>query len=648
MTTNSFYGIQDLVSTYIDSNNVCVTEVISNSINFGDENTVRNENSDLLIESENSIKLYASDIAIGSRTGTIYLDGVTRISKLVDSSGTTGTNGQVLTAYNGGTLWASVTGSAQRFSGPTGSLLYYDGLNIVGLTASQGSYLISDGIRWTTENKRIAIGQETIADEGGIAIGIKSFAGFTGSNIAIGSNSAATDGIAIGDGAKSYGGSISVGKAASSVPSSGLNTISIGNYSREYGESKDNSIAIGTYAGSYGMGKNSIALGNFASFQSAHDNVIIIDGSGSGLNSLTGSSLYISPIRKSQNISNLSPLYYNSDSSEVVHGSSISYTTTVAVGVGTSIVTLDDITWNINNLSIFTGFGVAWNGSLFVAVGQPYVAGANQPAIATSPDGINWTPIPTPYIFGRGIAYNGSLFVAVSSAGSSIITSPDGINWSIPISPLSSGFGVVWSGSHWVVVGQDTSGNNVATSPDGINWTAGTLSVLAVGYGIAWNGSLFVAVGQQIGSVSPAIVTSPDGLTWTDRSSSLSSGRGIAWNGSLWIAVGYGKLGGSSIVTSPDGINWTNSANDPFPNVNNTFPQGAGMSVVWTGSRWLVVSGASQVATSLDGSAWTVSGDYPAMFALATTNVWKKKPLTLQQRLDKIDYGLFLLNKGLV
>jgi len=53
---------------------------------------------------------------------------------------------------------------------------------------------------------------------------------------------------------------------------------------------------------------------------------------------------------------------------------------------------------------------------------------------------------------------------------------------------------------------------------------------------------------------SGTILTSPDGITWTARSSgTLNNLNGVAYGNSIYVAVGYS----GAILTSPDGITWT-------------------------------------------------------------------------------------------
>ena len=74
------------------------------------------------------------------------------------------------------------------------------------------------------------------------------------------------------------------------------------------------------------------------------------------------------------------------------------------------------------------------------------------------------------------VAWNGSLYVAVGVAGR-IITSPDGIDWKLRQSGTTANLlAVMWDGVEWVVVGTvpvapDTTGSVNLISPDGVVWT---------------------------------------------------------------------------------------------------------------------------------------------------------------------------------
>jgi hypothetical protein len=85
-----------------------------------------------------------------------------------------------------------------------------------------------------------------------------------------------------------------------------------------------------------------------------------------------------------------------------------------------------------------------------------------------------------------GVAWNGSLWVAVGQGTNTITYSYDGINWIAATNATSSagvfmvggaGRCITWNGSLWIAAGSDSSGSAFATSSDGIVWkrTPGTI-----------------------------------------------------------------------------------------------------------------------------------------------------------------------------
>ena len=281
----------------------------------------------------------------------------------------------------------------------------------------------------------------------------------------------------------------------------------------------------------------------------------------------------------------------------------------VAVGQGTNSIaySTDGISWTgaVNSTLIFSGlgFGIGWNGTRWVAVGT----GTN--CIAYSPNGINWTPvINSTNIFsiaGLGVVGNGTTWVAVGLGTNSIAYSSDGITWAPSINSTTifsdQGKGVAWNGIRFVAVGKGI--NTIAHSTDGITWTAVTNNTNIFsneGNGIAWNGSRFVAVGAGINSIA----YSSDGITWNGviNSTTLFStaGSNVAWNGSQWVAVGSGT---NSIAYSSDGINWTRVVN------NTSIFSSIGRSVAWNGTRWVALGiGTNTIAYSESIAQWSQLG----------------------------------------
>jgi hypothetical protein len=261
----------------------------------------------------------------------------------------------------------------------------------------------------------------------------------------------------------------------------------------------------------------------------------------------------------------------------------------------------DGITWtNSSGLGFESqGFGIAWNGRMWVAVGSDLFSNPN--TIQYSFDGITWVASSSGGFNGaggggKGVAWNGRMWVAVgvgATAAATIQYSYDGINWSNSTSGGFSGgagFSVAWNGRMWVAVGLTaTDSQTIQYSYDGMNWSFSSgPGFTTQGYGVAWNGRMWVAVGDDT-TLSRTIQYSYDGITWFASSSGsfANNGFGVAWNGTLWVAVGSGGSAANNIKYSYDGINWTASSSGGFT--------GSGRGVAWNGTLW--------VATGVDGTA---------------------------------------------
>jgi hypothetical protein len=141
-------------------------------------------------------------------------------------------------------------------------------------------------------------------------------------------------------------------------------------------------------------------------------------------------------------------------------------------------------TWNTSYGSPFgsgdVGYGVAYNGSLWVAVGY---YDTTPSTIRYSPDGRTWYDASGTLFTneGRDVAYN-TRWIAVGSTTNNILYSPDGINWS-----TDSDFGVTVNGIASIapppsrpptsVSFTDTSGNSFTTT-DVSGWTTTALLAL--------------------------------------------------------------------------------------------------------------------------------------------------------------------------
>ena len=109
--------------------------------------------------------------------------------------------------------------------------------------------------------------------------------------------------------------------------------------------------------------------------------------------------------------------------------------------------------------------------------------------------------------------------------------------------------------------------------------------------GIAYGNGLFVAVG-----IYGTIITSPDGITWTERTSGTSNHlSSVVYGNGLFVAVGGERLN-ESILTSSDGITWTERG----AGLTNK-----GLNSVTYGNGLFVIAGGLALLTSSDGITWT-------------------------------------------
>lgn len=200
--------------------------------------------------------------------------------------------------------------------------------------------------------------------------------------------------------------------------------------------------------------------------------------------------------------------------------------------------------------------------------------------IMTSPDGLNWTfrtlaPMTTGAIVGIAWAPALGIFAAcggnVGASGANsdqVWTSPDGINWTargLPAGHDHSASNIVWSpglGLFVLTGGQDTSsgifGKMIHTSPDGITWTLRTTPFDAtdrICEQICWSParSLFLAAFSARPGHSTGILTSPDGITWTEQTTPLDVDE-VFFYGATWNAT-LGKF-----VVALDGFGFQESA----------------------------------------------------------------------------------------
>ncbi len=252
------------------------------------------------------------------------------------------------------------------------------------------------------------------------------------------------------------------------------------------------------------------------------------------------------------------------------------------------------------------------------------VAVASKGRVFASSDSVAWREVASVGAPGA-VAHGESLWVATT--GSKLSISADGSTWQTKETTASLR-AVATDGRAWVGVGY---GGAIVTSPDGLSWTSAAADTSwdlgAVGFG----GGRWVAVGQTSGTDARGIiVSSDDGTSWTlsykydgprDAGGSLPTFSSLAWNGTGWITVSAHtvKKGDAADwdtvglnLTSPDGRTWTATDGlDWFASA-----------VAAHDGRFLAAFGYGGNRTSSDGLHWTVVSQFNLPFGGPRGLIW--------------------------
>ncbi len=203
------------------------------------------------------------------------------------------------------------------------------------------------------------------------------------------------------------------------------------------------------------------------------------------------------------------------------------------------VVSEDRQNWRVDPLKpVFNT--VASNSSVFV--------GAGYESIYASSDGESWTKVFDPESEIFAVAWNGAVFMAVGENGL-FYRSSNGQDWvSSSISSEARLFGLAWSGSLWVAVGERDDQGMVYTSSNGVSWSGRAIPGSPGLNSVAWNGYRFAAVG-----LSGSVIYSDDGTQWSAADSKLDHDlRAVAWNGKKFGAVGTDGV----VLVSSDAETW--------------------------------------------------------------------------------------------
>ncbi|GEC36467.1 hypothetical protein EME01_05390 [Sinorhizobium meliloti] len=206
-----------------------------------------------------------------------------------------------------------------------------------------------------------------------------------------------------------------------------------------------------------------------------------------------------------------------------------------------------------------------------------------------------WTPVSigTANTF-TAVAYGAGKFVLVAQNGSNRIRySTDGVSWTNASPPASlQWMDIIFANNQFVVITSNSS--VVMTSPDGVNWTQHATAIPEANNwaGLTYGGGYYVAVAR---SGTNRVARSADGITWTVHAAAQAN---------QWFDVAYGNgrfvavttSGTNQSMTSTDGANWT----------VGTIGAKQWQSVTYGNDRFVAVAsnGPNNISTSTDGLAW--------------------------------------------
>ena len=277
---------------------------------------------------------------------------------------------------------------------------------------------------------------------------------------------------------------------------------------------------------------------------------------------------------------------------------------------------------NVQNNLFSTGRAAAWNGSMWVAVGD-----GGTTTIIYSYDGIEWIPIDNSDIYinqGRAVVWTGINWIVTGVNGSTtyVYYSPDGINWLPSITPTPTGvcYGLATdvktipggTQSTTVAVGDFGNPSIIYSQDDGLSWTQIGFPFPSLNlYCVAWNGTTWLAGGDQLPN---QLYWSFDGINWNGAIQVTTTNiRSIAWNGIVWVAVGSYDPSTLSyqvyytpVLDGQSGWTQANVIVSQFPPI---FPRIDFFSVIWNGKRWIAggfnkPTATSYIITSYDGGTW--------------------------------------------
>jgi hypothetical protein len=309
------------------------------------------------------------------------------------------------------------------------------------------------------------------------------------------------------------------------------------------------SVAVGNQAGQSSQGNNSIAIGYRAGLTNQHPSTLILNATGSALNSATQNACYIAPIRLA---STSTVLYYNSTTKEVLYGAAPSG------GGGATISTFNTLC--VSSLGVGT-------------IKECVTVSTTLPSIT-----------PTPIVYNSPGSYNVSVpcgttsisFEMIGAGGAGVAINP-ALYGGRPGGYISGYFTVpVGVTSVDIIVGTVGDGSSTPSGASYIKTTgnSGPLFVMAGAGGSGESGFTVISGGEGGGGYVPGGSGIANGGNGSGGNiGTQGGGGGTAVGGTAGIgcsgdpgAAGAGRpspetfteaLGGTAVITNPGGSGYT-------------------------------------------------------------------------------------------
>ena len=213
----------------------------------------------------------------------------------------------------------------------------------------------------------------------------------------------------------------------------------------------------------------------------------------------------------------------------------------------------------------------------------------------------------------RGVAYGAGTFVAVGRLGT-IMTSTNGQFWEMRESGVGAQFNqVIYAQGAFVAVG---SGGTILSSTNGTDWVSHQTSVSYDLRGVVFADGKYVIVGfyfiEASGAAGKLILTSDRLEQWTVKQYPSSQPLNqVTYGNGFFLAVGGGpNTVPATILTSTNGLDWSDlSRSDIYSLTAVGFGNGVFVTVNNFGDIW----------TSSDRTNWfnQTIGDFPAMWCVS-------------------------------